>query len=299
MIKTTTLNKNIENSGIVWYSNTGVFINFFEEKNIMSKPISSQAARKAEGSTTIPEGSRIQADPKRPAPHSWGDDIVCSSWKREAALKELIENLSISDNGCWEWTGAKTNGYGCLKMPEIYGEMKILVSRLAWVAFKGVPIKDGKLVCHHCDNPPCFNPDHLFLGNQKENLQDCSRKKRTMTGSLNGNSKYTQEDIQKVLCLLSEGKSGVEIHGITGISRTHISRLKKGYAWTDKTHGLANHINHNRKYTDEQIIKTAQLIKEGELKPTQIARITGVTRYVVGDMKRGKLYQRFMERAGS
>ena len=59
----------------------------------MPKPISSQAATKAEGSTTIPEGSRAQESSKRPAPLSWGDDIVCSSWKREAALKNWWKTL--------------------------------------------------------------------------------------------------------------------------------------------------------------------------------------------------------------
>lgn len=258
-------------------------------------PISSQAP-KGEGPETISKESRVQANPKRPAPDNWGDDIVQSSWKREAALKKLVQNLSISERGCWEWTGSTTVGYGSLKIPEIYGDFKILAHRLAWVAFKGKGITKGRFVCHHCDNPRCFNPDHLFLGTQEENLSDCSSKGRTMTGSLNGNSKYTREQILEVIELLKEGKSGVLINSITGISKTHISRIKHGYTWRADTATKEDMVNHNRKYSDEQINKVSELILEGILGNIEIAKICGVTKHTVCDMRRGKLYQRFLER---
>jgi hypothetical protein len=261
-------------------------------------PISSQALPKSdEGSEAISKESRVQANPKRPAPKQWGDDIAQSSWKREAALKKLVQNMSISEKGCWEWTGATTLGYGSTRIPELYGTFKIMVHGLAWVAFKGEAIPDGLFVCHHCDNPKCFNPDHLFAGTQQENLQDCSRKGRTMTGSLNGNSKYTIEQIKRVVELLKEGMPGKEIHSITGISRTHISRIKRGYTWKVEMATEADMVNHNRKYSDEQIVQAAKLIKESKVSNGEIAKLCGISRYTVLDMKRGRLYQRFMERA--
>jgi len=69
-------------------------------------PISSQAMKRnndIEGSETISQESRVQANSKRPAPSNWGDDIVRSSWKREAVLKALVKKLKISRKGCWEW----------------------------------------------------------------------------------------------------------------------------------------------------------------------------------------------------
>ena len=259
--------------------------------------ISSQGPMKGQGSETIPQGSRVQADSKRPAPDNWGDEIVQSSWKREAALKTLVKNLRISDKGCWEWQGSKTLGYGSVRIPEIYGQFKIMVHRLAWVAFKGVPIVDGLFVCHKCDNPKCFNPDHLFVGTQQQNLQDCSAKERTMTGDRNGNSKYTKEQINNAQQLLKSGLSGKEVASQTGISRTHVSRIKRGYTWKHETASDADLVHRNRKYYDEQLIKVAELLLDGKLPHKEIAEISGVNYCTVKDMHRGRIHQRFIERA--
>ena len=76
--------------------------------------------------------------------------------------------------GCWLWRGAITStGYGHMKVGEHYEK----AHRIAWRFAYGV-IPDGLQVCHRCDNPPCVNPDHLFLGTQVDNLRDCYRKGR-------------------------------------------------------------------------------------------------------------------------
>jgi hypothetical protein len=67
-------------------------------------------------------------------------------------------------------------------MPKGYGKLTfqgraIYAHRLAYELTIG-PIPDGMLVCHHCDNPPCCRPDHLFLGDQKANLADMVAKRR-------------------------------------------------------------------------------------------------------------------------
>lgn len=74
---------------------------------------------------------------------------------------------------CWVWTGMRFR----TGLP--YGRMRsnVLPHRFAYQHFVG-PIPDGLLVCHHCDNPPCCNPAHLFLGTSKDNLRDASRKGR-------------------------------------------------------------------------------------------------------------------------
>lgn len=76
---------------------------------------------------------------------------------------------------CWIWTAAirGKSGYGCLK----YRNKIIDAHRVSWMIHYG-EIPKGLCVCHHCDNRKCVNPNHLFLGSHKDNMQDCSLKGR-------------------------------------------------------------------------------------------------------------------------
>lgn len=78
---------------------------------------------------------------------------------------------------CWLWTASKRRlGYGQFRMRfRLY-----LAHQASYILTYGV-IPDGLMVCHRCDNPPCVNPDHLFLGTQSDNMQDMVAKKRGWT----------------------------------------------------------------------------------------------------------------------
>lgn len=76
---------------------------------------------------------------------------------------------------CWLWTGyCDENGYGMLN----YGSKKRRSHSVAWELVKGERLPKGLMLCHKCDNPPCCNPDHLFVGTYKDNMQDAARKGR-------------------------------------------------------------------------------------------------------------------------
>jgi hypothetical protein len=94
-------------------------------------------------------------------------DALLSFWALE-------EKVRVGQGECIEWTASLGGGgYGHL----CYQDGMLLVHRLAWQALHG-PIPAGMLVCHHCDNPRCVNPDHLFLGTHQDNMDDCGRKGR-------------------------------------------------------------------------------------------------------------------------
>jgi hypothetical protein len=80
---------------------------------------------------------------------------------------------------CWEWTGARQpQGYGTIGVYLGYRSYGYARSnRVAWELMRG-PVPDGLHVLHSCDNPPCVNPNHLFLGTALDNIHDCIDKGR-------------------------------------------------------------------------------------------------------------------------
>jgi hypothetical protein len=89
--------------------------------------------------------------------------------------ERLWRRVRLTDpEGCWEWLGGTTRGYGL-----IYDGVKRYVKahRVAYEVAVG-PIPDGLIVCHACDNRLCCNPDHLWIGTQRDNVWDAIRKGR-------------------------------------------------------------------------------------------------------------------------
>ncbi len=98
------------------------------------------------------------------------------------------------DTNCWLWV-ANSWVYGIFW----YKGRPVGAHRFAYMAYKG-KIPQGKSVLHSCDTPLCVNPSHLFLGTQKENIDDMFQKKRAnkARGIRNGHAKLTEKKVRAI-----------------------------------------------------------------------------------------------------
>jgi len=135
---------------------------------------------------------------------------------------------------CWEWQAAKnTRGYGMIRQPRTmrgYRGINFLAHRVSWVFANG-PIPEGLCVLHHCDNPGCVNPAHLFLGTQADNVRDTADKGRTDRGEKRWSAKLTEQNVHNIRYFLRLGTSQKVIAEGYGVSQAIISDIKTGKGW--------------------------------------------------------------------
>lgn len=135
---------------------------------------------------------------------------------------------------CWEWQGARAqHGYGIFDARS--GER--FAHRRSWVMANG-PIPDGLCVLHRCDNPPCVNPRHLFLGTKSDNTADMMNKGRhrpvSMPRESNPNVKLTEAQMLEIRQrYVTESISQDRLAREYGISQTQVSRIIRYESWPD------------------------------------------------------------------
>ena len=134
---------------------------------------------------------------------------------------------------CWEWQGARRHfGYGVFNNPT--GPSS--THRYSWQLHNG-PIPDGLWVLHHCDNPPCVNPAHLYVGDWRDNQRDMYERGRNFRfppgGSGNPASKLTPDDVRAIRSAYT-GKRGekAELARRFGVSKPTIASILDGETWT-------------------------------------------------------------------
>ena len=145
-------------------------------------------------------------------------------------------------NSCWIWIGSQAGrGYG-----HFWYEGRLHGShRISYKLFCG-SIPNKRYVLHHCDNPPCVNPSHLFVGTQRDNLVDASNKGRMATGDRNGSrvkienmlrgekhgmSKLTIDEVREIRDRHDSGETDKSLAQIFNIGKSQIGRIVRLESW--------------------------------------------------------------------
>lgn len=129
---------------------------------------------------------------------------------------------------CWEWQASRhRDGYGQFSLGGVVEKAHRLIV--------GLKVGDEGLALHRCDNPPCVNPAHLYIGTRADNVRDSivSGRHRGSAGESNGSAKATAAQVLEARSMRHRGLAYFEIAAKIGFSKSWAEQVCNGRTWPD------------------------------------------------------------------
>ena len=145
-------------------------------------------------------------------------------------IRVRLAEVDTSDpDGCWEWPGARARGgYGIVGGSRWKKIPPFRVNRVVLADALGRPLAPGERALHRCDNPPCFNPRHLYAGTQRRNIQDARERGRIAAGERNANARLSENDVRRIRL---DDRPNAVVASEFGVMAEQIRRIRKKERW--------------------------------------------------------------------
>ncbi len=170
---------------------------------------------------------------------------------------------------CWLWIGAHgPSGHGVISSGGGKHQKHLRATAVSWEIANG-PVPDGFDICHHCDNPPCVNPAHLFLGTALDNMRDCIKKGRfkflkPRPGETNNNVKLTWPIVRDIRAAYAAGENLSDLSRHYLVARSTLREIVTGRCWREPGVAISPRLAPTRKLTAAQIADIARRRRGGE-----------------------------------
>jgi hypothetical protein len=180
-------------------------------------------------------GKELKPDP-RYSKAQWAKRKYCSKQCFSSEIKhDIADQLRVFESsyqvdnktGCWIWMKSRCEkGYGMFRL---FGR-GIRAHRAGWYFHNQEMIPDGVIACHKCDNPPCVNPGHIFLGSQQDNMDDMRKKGRArhLKGGENKNAVLTE---RQVMGILQSDIPATKLAPVLDVCESTIRAIRQGKNW--------------------------------------------------------------------
>lgn len=154
---------------------------------------------------------------------------------------QLIARTVLTSTGCAEWTGARdADGYPSVSRRIDGRTVHYKAARIVLAEMLGRPLTDAECALHRCDNPPCIERSHLFVGTKGDNSRDMMSKGRgrqqLRPGAANRNAKLTDADVRAIRASYAAGSATlVQLGEQYGVHHSAVSRIVNRRQYADVT----------------------------------------------------------------